>query len=458
MKGLCKIQLIDNDTGKIVQETQDENMVTDAINRVLNPPPIFFAESRNSEYYDYIHNFMKSIDQTLGGVMLWSEQIPEDVNTIYPPNPNAQVGYAGNDAYTGDNTFRGSYNALESGKTDTGYKFVWDFPTSQANGTIRCVTLTSGMGGRCGWGGSHESSIDCGVGNMFYAPVEVSGIPDYVSSGTLVGMYKENILTFAKSNGKELILKDVELPIYNMKTKSESIFSNSISRNYKNVSTKKLIADTNWNRVCTFFRCKDFFVSCATENYIDINYIKVDGRTKSIVTQKKITLTNGRKCAYLANQSEQFYVEFNGFLYIMSDNHMKIYKIDINNPANIKDIVVPPYNKSYLHFFVLNNQIALTNNSGNNKDARAWFINKEDEFIPTYFYAVGWSSCRSGIIETEFIKPPFYFYAAEDAYDRETTVLPVLITPYIATIDNLASPVTKTASQSMKVIYTLTDV
>lgn len=35
----------------------------------------------------------------------------------------------------------------ESGKIDYGYKFVWKFSTSQANGTISAVALTHKYGG-----------------------------------------------------------------------------------------------------------------------------------------------------------------------------------------------------------------------------------------------------------------------------------------------------------------------
>jgi uncharacterized 2Fe-2S/4Fe-4S cluster protein (DUF4445 family) len=41
---------------------------------------------------------------------------------------------------------RGSLNLTESKTTDKGYKFVWDFTTSQGNGTITAVCLTHKQG------------------------------------------------------------------------------------------------------------------------------------------------------------------------------------------------------------------------------------------------------------------------------------------------------------------------
>lgn len=440
MKGLCKIQLIDNETGRIVKETQDENMVTAALNRVLNPPPIFFAESTSNDYYNYIHRFLESPQQPLGGVILWSEQIPEDANTIFPPNPSAQVGYAGDDAYTGDNPFRGSYNTAESGQTDTGCKFVWDFPTSQANGTIRCVTLTSAKGGCCGWGGSFENPMDTHTGTMVSIPTRVSGMPDYVFSGFFVGMYKENTLTFAKKlSAKELEIRDVEFPVYSINTKSRPIFSDSVKRSYSNEKVVKLTSEFRLGEPYSFFRSKDFFVSCYSINYVDIEYVKFDAN--SIPLQKKITLPNGRR-AYLNS-----YAELNGFLYLLSAEGAMLYKISIDNPADITDIQLPIFERDTWRLFVFENQIAFIND-GRNEGRKGWFITADDELVPT--------SIDKEYIEAPFIKAPFYL--SERRNPNSVNVSANLIKPYLATIDNLASPVTKTASQSMKVIYTLTDI
>jgi len=51
------------------------------------------------------------------------------------------VAQCSNDAYSGDNLKRGSYNANESGIITNGYRHVMDWGTSQGNGTIASVCL-----------------------------------------------------------------------------------------------------------------------------------------------------------------------------------------------------------------------------------------------------------------------------------------------------------------------------
>ena len=51
---------------------------------------------------------------------------------------------------------RGSMNQTESKKIDNGYRFVWDFTTSQANGTISCVALTHKFGGLAYMGNTYN--------------------------------------------------------------------------------------------------------------------------------------------------------------------------------------------------------------------------------------------------------------------------------------------------------------
>ena len=52
------------------------------------------------------------------------------------------VAQAGRSAYTGTNTKRGSFNSNESGEITGGFRNVFDWSTSQGNGTIASVCLT----------------------------------------------------------------------------------------------------------------------------------------------------------------------------------------------------------------------------------------------------------------------------------------------------------------------------
>ena len=88
----------------------------------------------------------------IGGVLLYQNELEEDANKYYAPADNPLIGYSSNDVNTTTNPLRGSMNQTESKQLNNGYKFVFDFSTSQGNGTISSLGLTSKWGGRYGYG------------------------------------------------------------------------------------------------------------------------------------------------------------------------------------------------------------------------------------------------------------------------------------------------------------------
>jgi hypothetical protein len=84
----------------------------------------------------------------MGGILLYQNPIEERADNIYASFDNPIVGYASDDANNTQDVQRGSRNLTESKKIDGGYKFVWDFATSQANGIISTICLTNTLAGR----------------------------------------------------------------------------------------------------------------------------------------------------------------------------------------------------------------------------------------------------------------------------------------------------------------------
>ena len=138
MKGKTTIILTNVETGE--QEIhEDENLITNALDKLIN---INVAMGFNLN--DYVLPFA---NKALGGIMLFDGNLTEDPDNIHFPTEAHLVAYASQDANTED-THRGSYNVTESGKTATGFVSVWDFGTSQANGSIKAVARTSSHAGQ----------------------------------------------------------------------------------------------------------------------------------------------------------------------------------------------------------------------------------------------------------------------------------------------------------------------
>ena len=137
MKGKTQIILTNVETGE--QEIhEDENLITNALDK--------FIGINMSENYAPNTNILPIAEKALGGLMLFDEELTEDPDNIHFPAEAHLVGYADRDTNVSDK-YRGSFNSIESGKIVDGYKSVWDFGTAQANGTIKSVALTSHYAG-----------------------------------------------------------------------------------------------------------------------------------------------------------------------------------------------------------------------------------------------------------------------------------------------------------------------
>lgn len=139
--GHIKIELFDDKTKQLIQKIEHDNMVTNASKYILNG----VAGGIPNQMQNLV---MPVATRVLGGLMLFDEELDEDADNIhFPFGKNSDNNYTHLIAAAGrlpnaNNPLLGSLNATESGPTATGYVSVWDFNTSQANGTIKAAALT----------------------------------------------------------------------------------------------------------------------------------------------------------------------------------------------------------------------------------------------------------------------------------------------------------------------------
>lgn len=155
LKGKATIQLFDGD--KVVQEIHEENMITNAIDTILNPPDYvelgMAAASENSRAYNMLQLFKGNLaDTAFHGVICCRDKIEENVDRMMLPWDNEEIGHAGMSTTSSDSTV-GTYNENESGiiENGKGYRHVWDFGTDKSNGEISCICLTTKDGGTNGY-------------------------------------------------------------------------------------------------------------------------------------------------------------------------------------------------------------------------------------------------------------------------------------------------------------------
>lgn len=156
LKGHAKIELTNVETGE-VEVHEDDNMVTNALHELLSSRGDFISTA-----IPELMNATKDnsvINRLTCGLLMFNSTIEESVNIIEPPAGIELVACASKEGYNGANIMAGSYNLDESGFTDEGgYKHVWDFSTSQGNGEIACIGLTTNTGGKITTGSFPYSS------------------------------------------------------------------------------------------------------------------------------------------------------------------------------------------------------------------------------------------------------------------------------------------------------------
>lgn len=162
LKGKTVIELTDVYTGK-KEIHEDTNMVTEAVSDVLNTNIMGLLYNNTSFNNSSGENWMLPIKKNImGGILLYQNPLEDKTNNLYAPFTNPLIGYASDDANNTEDIRRGSRNLTESKIIDNGFRFVWDFATSQANGTISALCLTNTLAGK---GTRYESNYMVRLGS-----------------------------------------------------------------------------------------------------------------------------------------------------------------------------------------------------------------------------------------------------------------------------------------------------
>ena len=169
VKGEVTLILKNEKTGEI-EEIKEHNMMTNAIAEMLVNCGWMNADNLDKS---------NLVEQLLGGVLLLDDELDENEDLVYVPEgvgmtANGAVGTVNN----GVPTELGSYSSTESGwQQDGSYVEVYDWTTSQGNGTIACVCATNK---EFGYGGA-GNVISGGVASRMTLSLVGSGTGYYVT-------------------------------------------------------------------------------------------------------------------------------------------------------------------------------------------------------------------------------------------------------------------------------------
>lgn len=457
-KGHTRIELRNVETGE-TEVYEDDNLVTQAIDRIIN-----MEMSINAAPNDYC---LPVRAKALGGIMLFDDELEEDVENIHFPVDAHLVGYASTDVNTSD-SHRGSYNSVESYSTENGRVDVWDFGTSQANGTIKAVARTSSYGGanplrymygprfNQRWNGAPQTDYN-------WYPIRYDGEYLYMlkpnSSTHMMRLARVKMPTqkmgatdYSNREYTYEVIATWDTEIYYFQRSGDRyIYADSVGW-YKDGGDGYIYA------VCGDGTNEDGqSINYFTIKYSDESYEKSE-HTKVNIGVETYYYSETNYCRYFDHS--QWHIK-NRVLYFMSRSRKIVYIINLDNVAAKRAITIIP-------------------SSSNDYIIHIHNIQPHDGgvYLLVYHYTTTSYQYRNGILYPDGTSIILdiegtndqnwwgYFWVYSDVlalfgnpYSSDEHRARVgWVANYLGTINNLASAITKTSAQTMKIIYTLTDV
>lgn len=449
MKGNTIIELTDVKTKK-KEVLKDDNLVTDVLEKILTLNPNGLLTNINKD------TFYPIVEKIVGGILLFKDKITEDKNTSFISTSNECIGYAGQVEGVQENPLQGSFNKQESKATSNGYKFVWDFGTSKANGKISSVCLTNAKagGGYFGTKSNGETNrIKLGEDKYLIKNTDTEMKKKYVN--VVEANFEENyIVSIVPESDHLRIIKSRE-PLLNFRLDDSLSFLSE-----KNITETKIKYKKSYGTygVCIYVDAENYYLLKTSTSGGNTNVTKLKiNKANNSIEETEFTLENV-KIENIGSYSLDYdyyrtikSVLRGGYVYAVSTDEKYVVKFAINNPVDVTKIE-PKFtlktgsvssHTTGCGMYILGDMIIGTN----------FTIDKNDKVTEI---------SQSDLSTIECIPlsyGPFllgYFANGESSGDKYLRKVLYLITPYSATINNLSKTVEKTADKTMKITYYLT--
>lgn len=460
LKGTMVMELTDVNT-QAVETITEENMITNAVNDILgtNPMGVFYTEVEYSTGMVWQGNLLPICPNMIGGILLFSKALEENEGNIYPASDNLPVAYASNDVNSTANTARGSLNLTESKKLDNGYKFVWEFTPSQGNGTIAAVALTSKFGGQNVFGSLVNDASpflmikDVNIGTMAAAK-------QMVLFEAVEMDFEKNLLYSISFKDSAILIRRIRLPVFNIGLNETLDDSSYVVLEEKAISaqTFRFLGDYTLNG--EFMDGHDgYWYGFSNEGNsagnATIVWTKISKADYSM-TEGQWTLSNAKLMSVGERDGSSSYPERtirccvrNGYLYIPAYNKKGIYKINISNSSDVT-LIDFGFTSKWKPLCDAGTCEVYMTLVGDIIIAGDFQVLANDAIVHTQ------GSARLNDSATPLFQYKEFLVGWGGSYGKEYRNI-YLLTPYLASINNLSSAVVKTVDKTMKITYTLTE-
>lgn len=460
LKGNMTLELTDVNTSEVTTITEG-NMVTNAINNIfgLNPTGIFYDAGDSTNAIKWGSNFLPICPNLIGGILMFPKTLNESADNIYASSDNMPVAYASNDVNSTANLARGSLNLTESKAIDNGYKFVWEFTPSQGNGTIAAVALTSKYGGMNAYGSAvndatvmqtlksvkHVTAMTRAQTMLMFEAVEVN--------------FEENYMISITYENTSVRIRKVHIPIFTIGI-NEKLDDTTVT-----VLEDQVIRPVQFKFLGSYTKYGEFMDGGDGYWYGFSNEANASGNATMLwikiskadysFTEGSWILSNAKLMEVGKRNGSSTYADRyikccirKGYLYVFANDKKGIYKINLVNSADVT-----------LLEFGFTSKFKPLCDSGT---CEVYLTLIGDLIVGGDFQITiaGQTIQTLGGAKSYYLATPLFQYKNfllgwGGSYGSDYRSV-YLLTPYLATINNLSSAVVKTVDKTMKITYTLT--
>lgn len=460
LTGTMRIELTDVNTGEVTAVTE-ENMVTDAVNHILglNPMGVFYEIGESIDGVKWQEALLPVCPNMIGGILLFSKVLEERVDNIYSLSDNLPVAYASNNVNSTANVARGSMNLTESKKLDNGYKFVWEFTPSQGNGTIAAVVLTSAQGGANAYG----SLVNDSTTFLQIKSIKLDGMAmarELVLFETVEVDFERNLLYSITYQDTGVRIRKVHIPIFTVGL-NEKLDDSSfavVDDRVIQTSTFRFLGD--YTLYGEFLDGGDgywygFSNEGNSSGSATMVWVKIKKEDYSM-TEGEWTLSNAKLMDVGRREEDSSFPERylkccirKGYLYVMANNKKGIYKINLANSSDVT-LISLGFTSKWKPLCETGTCEVYMTLIGDLIIGGDFQVTVEDKVIHTQ------GSFRLNDAATPLFQYKNFLLGWGGSYGSEYRTM-YLLTPYLASINNLSSAVVKTVDKTMKITYTLTE-
>ena len=454
LKGHTKIELTDVHTGK-KEVIEHDNMITTGLQSYFRT----LGVANNTIFTIDGVRLAPTWKTVLGGIYLFDTALPTDAK--YMPAGTAMIanGYL-NGTNAANPTELGTYNQIESHSSQNEIVLVYDWNTSQGNGTIAAVSLGTITGGYIGYGnGTSKTALSTKKALGDQQQVKENWYNrQNVFNWFGVNVYADNHVYMTKALNVASGSNTVEIDKYNYSVKKIDIFSSSNEE-----ATSEILETITLTLPDTLTEEYRFVSAGKLDNCILLvpySQIAANSAKKIYIldvvnkTVTAYTFTNNTGAAIHAEYGIKFFLLDDTYALVITGNYNgTAYKVNYTNSA-----VIGEATKNGVSFLtserIMLPDVAITDSLFVIANTTYLYDMNKNEFLPTNGTLASTGRNTNGM--WKYCNADDFLMKQYETSSKWAVAAAIKNPLRLMTINNLDTPVEKTASKTMKVTYTIT--